>query len=282
MPESSRSHDAGRQRTPWTRALFALAIGGPALAIGGVPPEVVIASAALVLILWIRLGRRTRGWLEIPWPAWLGGLAAIVTAIQAAPLPAGLRELLAPGIVDRVSAALAESGVAAWPSISPTPADTALEAARLALLTLLFIVSAQLPWRTSAALVSAAGVTVAGIGLVQGALGITSVLGVYRPHDVDPAATPALLTTFVNPNHQADLFLLALFAAAALLVRGRPREGADERSEARILLWAGLLVVGAALILSLSRGALVALAIAAPPALAFAWLSGQPEPGTRR
>ncbi len=270
------SSTAQRGGLPWTRGLLALVIGGPALAIGGVAPEVVIVFLALLFALWIRLGRRSRGWIELPWPTLIGVLALTLTALQAMPLPAELRQLLAPGIALRVSTALSGTGIDAWPSLSPTPADSALEAARLTGLTLLFIIAAQLPWRFTATVVSVVGALIAGIGLLQAGLGTETIFGLYRPLDIDPNATPALLTTFVNPNHQADLFLLALFAATALLTRMRQSSARDAGTpETRMLLWACVFLVGAALLLSLSRGALLALVFSAPPALAIAWLSGQ-------
>ncbi len=272
-PSLSSKHRGG---LPWTRGLLALVIIGPALAIGGVAPEVVIFFLALLFALWIRLGRRSHGWIELPWPTLIGVVALVLTALQSAPLPLELRQLLAPGIVDRVTAALAGTGIDAWPSLSPTPADSALEAARLTGLTLLFVIAAQLPWRFSATFVSVGGALVAGIGLLQAGLGTQAIFGLYHPLDIDPTATPALLTTFVNPNHQADLFLLALFAATALLTRMRRSCARSAGSpETRMLLWSCVFVVGAALLLSLSRGALLALVFSAPPALAIAWLSGQ-------
>ncbi len=266
----------GRQAgLPWTRGLLALAVTGPALALGGVAPEVIVAFLILLVPLWIRLGRRARGSIELPWPTWIGVAALLLTALQSAPLPAGLREALAPGVGPQIAAALAGTGIEAWPSLSPTPADTALEAARLAGLTLLFVIAAQLPWRFTAGLVSAAGAAVASLGLLQVGLGVRAIYGVYSPLDIDPSATPALLTTFVNPNHQADLFLLALFAAGALLVRQSMDEARDATPpETRMLLWSCVLVVGAALLLSLSRGALLALLITAPVGLGLAWISG--------
>ena len=282
-PRSASWSGHGRQAGwPWTRGLLAVAVIGPALALGGVAPEVVIAFLILLIPLWFRLGRRSRGTIEVPWPAWIGVAAIVLTALQCAPLPAGVREFLASGIGERIATALAGTGIEAWPSLSPTPADTALEVTRLAGLTVLFIVTAQLPWRFTAGLVSAAGAAVAGLGLLQVGLGVRAIYGVYSPLDVDPTATPALLTSFVNPNHQADLFLLALFAAGGLLVRQGLAEARDASSpETRMLLWSCVLVVGAALLLSLSRGALLALALVAPIALAIAAFSRHAGGGDR-
>ncbi|MEZ4453382.1 MAG: hypothetical protein R3B09_28215 [Nannocystaceae bacterium] len=247
------------------------------------PPAAVIAFLAVTTALWLRLTLGPRRTLRIPWGALLLVLAAIVTVIQCAPLPEGLRAALAPGIVDRIAAALAGVDVIAWPSLSPRPADTALEAARIFGLCALVIAAAQRPWRTAAGLVSAAGGLCAGVGLVQAGLGIPRILGVYAPIDADPTQSAALLTTFVNANHQSDLFLLAIFASAALLVPSSRGDGDDEpRPERAAILWAALLLSGVALILSLSRGALIACGVMAVPALGFAWIPGPVERGPRR
>ena len=282
-PSSASWSGHGRKAGwPWTRGLLAVVVIGPALALGGVAPEVVIAFMILLLPLWLRLGRRSRGTIEVPWPAWIGLAAIVLTALQCAPLPAGLRELFAPGSGERIARALAGSGIEAWPSLSPTPADTALEVARLSGLTVLFVIAAQLPWRFTAGLVSAAGAAVAGLGLLQVGLGMRAIYGFYSPLDVDPTATPALLTSFVNPNHQADLFLLALFSAGGLLVRQGLAEAREAASpETRMLLWSCILVVGAALLLSLSRGALLALVLTAPLALVIAAFARHREGGDR-
>jgi len=273
---------------PWSRISLALAIGGPALWLGGVPSIVVPVFLALVLALWVRLCTRSENPLRVPYGALVGLLAASWTLLQWLPLPLGLRERLAPALTARVADALAGSGAIPWAGLSPVPGDTALEAARLLGLTALFVGAAQLSWRVSAGLVAAVGSLVALIGLGQAALGFDAIYGLYAPIQVDPARTPALLTTFVNANHQAGLFLLGLFSAGALAVHLRQQaRGATDPTllarlrERNLLALAALAIQGAALILSLSRAALVSLLAVAPIALIIAWRKGQDESDRR-
>ena len=140
-------------RLPWSRILLTMAIVGPALWIGGVPPEVVPVFLVVVALACTRLCLRSSERLRVPWIALLGVLAIGATLLQW--LPLGLRGLLAPGLDAEVSAALAHAGTNAWPSLSATPGDAAVETSRLVGLTVLCIAAAQLSWRATATMVSA-------------------------------------------------------------------------------------------------------------------------------
>jgi tetratricopeptide (TPR) repeat protein/O-antigen ligase len=99
-----------------------------------------------------------------------------------------------------------------------------------------------------------------------------------------PGSTGRLTSTFVNPNHQALYFSMALFLALGLLLRppAHSRRGYARRSEsasatgvleslaARVLLVGGVLVLALALGLTLSRGGLVSTAAALLAMLALA------------
>lgn len=272
---------AARERPgqpPWARIVLALAVCGPALWLGGVPAVVVPMFLGLVLVLWLRLAARSPGPLRVPHGSVIGVFAGLLTLLQWLPLPRGLREWLAPELVAMTESALAGSGLSAWPGISPVPGDSALETARLFGLTALFIAAAQLSWRVSAALVAGLGSLVAVIGLVQAGLGVRQIYGFYRPADVDLSTTPALLTSFVNPNHQAGLFLLGIFSAAALVVyyRTQVQRTSDpsrlgNAGERGLVALGAVAVQGVALLLSLSRGAMAALLVVTPLALLIAW-----------
>jgi len=290
---SSRAHSAAHDRAaashssalrerpgqpPWSRIALALAVGGPALWLGGVPAAVVPVFLGVVLLLWLRLAARSPAPLRVPQGSVIGVFAATLTLLQWLPLPRALREWLAPELMAMSEDALAGSGLTPWPGISPVPGDSALEAARLLGLTALFVAAAQLSWRVSAALVAGLGSLVAVIGLVQAGLGVRLIFGLYRPADVDLSQTPALLTSFVNPNHQAGLFLLGIFSAAALAVYSRMQvqQASDparlSRARERGLVSLGAVAVqGVALVLSLSRGAMAAALVVAPVALLIAW-----------
>lgn len=280
--------EPGRERPgqpPWARILLALAVCGPALWLGGVPTFVVPAFLFIVLLLWLRLCTRTPERLRVPYGAAIGVSAALITLLQWVPLPGDLRTLLAPDLAAMTTAALADSHVDAWPGLSPVPGDSALEVARLLGLTALFIAAAQLSWRVSAALVAGLGSFVAVIGLAHAGLGVHKIYGFYQPSDVDPTHTVALLTSFVNANHQSGLFLLGIFCAAALAVYQRmvgqqssePTRATRARERSLVAL-AAVALQGVALVLSLSRGAMSALALVAPIAL---WLAWRREPKDR-
>jgi len=274
---SSTTRDRPVQ-TPWARILLGVAVCGPALWLGGVPAVVVPVFLTVVLLLWLRLCTRTPDRLRVPYGAAIGGFAALLTFLQWVPLPEALRVWLAPDLADMTTAALAGSGVTAWPGLSPVPGDSALEAARLLGLTALFIAAAQLSWRVSATIVAGLGSAVALLGLIQAGFGVRQIYGFYRPADVDPAGTVHLLTSFVNANHQSGLFLLGIFSAAALAVYHRmaaqqatePTRASKSRERSLVAL-AAVGVQGVALVLSLSRGAMTSLVFVTPIALWLAW-----------
>lgn len=275
-------HRARRpQGVPWTRALLTIVVGGPALYFGGGRPETVVAFLVVALALWVRLCTRTAAPLQVPRAAWLGVLVVGVTALQWVPLP-GLREALAPDIAAQIEISLQGTNVVAWPGLSPTPGDTGLEAARLVGLLALFVAAAQLSWRTSAIIVVFTGTAVALVGFAHEALGLNAIYGRYSAEDIDLATSPALLTSFVNPNHQSSLLLLVIFAASALALdqhiaglATRDPAKVDRYGDRYLAALAAMGIQLPALVLSLSRGALVSLALVAPLGL---WLGLRRDP----
>ena len=257
-----------------TSVPFALAVAGPALAIGGVHPPVVTAFVVVVALAWLAQCRRPRGRIDVPAFACLGFFAAACTLLQWVPVPS-LREWTAPQLDALVDGALVGTGVDARPGLSPVPADTGLEIARLVALSVLFVVAAQLRWRTVAVVVAATGTLVALVGLAHEAFGITRIYGLYAAQDVDLASAAALRGPFVNANHQSGLLLLGIFASMALVAdlgADRARGLSDPaRVDGFVAAMAALFVQLPALVLSLSRGALVAFLVLAPIAAAIAW-----------
>jgi hypothetical protein len=262
--------------TPWSRILLGASIMMPALAFGGVHPLTVVGFCMLVTLLWIRLSLRSRAGLVIPVWAALGVLAAGATFVQWLPL-AGVRELFAPALDAMVDDALVGTDVTARPGLSVVPSDTGLEAARLLALTALFVAAAQLSWRVSAGFVAALGSAVALIGYTHEALGFDAIYGWYAARDVDRSGVVALLGTFVNPNHQSGLLLLGTFCGIAVaadqhahgLVTADPGR-VDRYGDRFLAAMAGVTLQIPALVLSLSRGALVAFMVLAPVAAVLA------------
>ena len=256
--------------------LTALAVGGPALWIGGVHPEVVPAFGAIMLALWLRLCARSKEPLRVPPVALIGALLVGVTALQWLPLP-GLREALAPDVEAMITGALADTGADARAGLSPTPGDTLLEVSRLTALTFLIIAAAQLSWRVTTMIVAALGTLVATIGLAHEVLGLDAVYGIYVAEHVDRSTIPALLGTFINGNHQSGLFLLGLFCAAALAVdqhilglTTRDASKAEVYRDRFLAALGAVIIQLPALLLSLSRGAMIAFATVAPVAAILA------------
>lgn len=284
MARAREDQGERRRLLPWSRALLLIAVMGPALALGGVKPLTVPVFAVVVFGLLLRRCLRSEESLRVPALWWLGlGLSAL-TAIQCVPLPSAVYELAAPGLAEATQAALVDTGQG-WSRISVQPGQTALECARLLALTGLFVAAAQLSWRLVAAHVSAAGTAVALIGLVQKVAGAEAIYGLYTPRQAvfglgQELGSP-LLTSFVNANHQSGLLLLGLFAAAAmgLDLRRRAQESLDPRSRDRLsdratLAWGCVAIQATALVLSMSRGALISAALVTPVALWFAGAAG--------
>lgn len=111
----------------------------------------------------------------------------------------------------------------------------------------------------------ACGVIYAVVGLTNQALGAHRILWFPKKYYVD-----RLTSTFINPNHQALYLSLPLFLAIGLLLRprlgrgGRVRPAGDPPSRStalalKVLLVGATTIIGAALLLTQSRGGLFGL-----------------------
>ncbi len=259
-----------RDATLWTRGLCLLAVCGPALALGGVHP-LVVPALGVVVLAWIAASWRRAA----RWPRGLAALLALAafTLLPALPMPPGLVHLLAPRVAASVDAAWPELG-GAWRPLSVFPAATSLEAARLWILAAIVWAAAQMPWRELARAIATCGLLVLALGLAQLALDLDAIYGVYAP--LARPSSSALLTSFVNPNHQAGLFLLSSFAAAAL---SRAHIDAIERVDTGAIAWAiASLALAAGVILSASRGAVIAGLVG----VALAWVMAPRKDGRPR
>ncbi len=263
-----------------TNTWVILAATVPPLALGGVHPEAIFAFLLLACGAAL-FAARTRP-RTLPALSWLAAVVWGWTLLQSVPTPV-LPDLLAGPVQDRVRQALAGTDVAGAGTLTPTPADGRLELARVLALGLLFAAAGRASWRRVAAAIAATGAAVALLAYIQAATGTHRIYGLYTPTQVDLAQVPYAFGSFVNPNHQAAFLLLALCCALALV---RERRYAASRSADAGALGRGqdlaLLAGGAAalmapaLVLSLSRGALLAAALVVPPAL-FLALSSDPR-----
>ncbi|MEZ4266321.1 MAG: O-antigen ligase family protein [Myxococcota bacterium] len=236
----------------------ALAVVAAPLAIGGVHAPTRIALAALTLtgLALTMLGQSRR-----PRSMHLGltGLALsallVWTFIQWVPLPAGLVGLLSPAsAAARVDAAAALGTTApSWHPISLDGPRTALAFVSLLGVWAAYVTGAnqrrQSDRRELIPLaVIAAALTVAVVSLVQTLLGATQIYGSYHA-SIDLRAEH-FLTTFVNANHAAALFLLGSACAFGVWL--------EARSERRAGLWlAASMILALAVAATGSRAALL-------------------------
>ncbi len=239
-------------------ACIALAVVAAPLAIGGVHAPTRIALAALTLtgLALTLLGQPRR-----PRSMHLGlaGLALsallVWTFLQWVPLPAALVALLSPA-----SAAARIDAAAALGTAAPSWHPISLDGPRTALA----FVSLLAVWATYATAanqrrqsdrreliplaVIASALTVAAVSLVQTLLGVTEIYGAYRA-SID-LRSEHFLTTFVNPNHAAALFLLGSACAFGVWL--------EARSERRAGLWlAASMLLALAVAATGSRAALL-------------------------
>lgn len=251
-------------RASWVAALIV-----PALATGGVHAPTVAISAGLVAVAGLC---HRRGSSRLPRGLAIGAIVAIVSLLHWLPGGAALRSTLAPAIASRVAAA----GVATWPGFTIAPAQTALELAVTLIALAVFALAARHPWPRTVASVAALGGLLAAIGLVHGVVGKSAIYGIYRPEHLDPSTQPALLTSFVNANHGASVLLLGLACAIAMAVDAARRRDAAasvvvlDRHAQWVTVYVGLAIVQAfALVLTLSRAAIVAAIVMVPPTIAI-------------
>jgi len=210
----------------WERAtvpellLLALVLAAP-LAIGGVHlvTRIALAGVSVIAFAWAaqRLYREHRR-VRVGLVGWGLALALLMTLVQLLPLPAGVVEALSPsGFEARVEAAkILGEGAPSWMPLTLDAGRTAAALVSLVAATLAYLTATSL--RSDAAAVHrlVIGVEVAAllvlvVGALQSVFGIDSIYGSYEA-SIDTAAVP-FLTTFVNPNHAAALFLLGALLA---------------------------------------------------------------------
>lgn len=210
-----------------------------------------LAGIAFVLTVWAV--RRSGEPFLVPAP---GTALVVVTAfigLQLVPLPPTLLGLLAPKTRDTFELVLAPLGLyPAWRPLSLDPPATGRELAKGVTYLAVFLSAVQIvrSRRAKARIVAALGVTgvvVALIGFGHALWGATTLFGVFEYKQ----ATPPFLTTFGNPNHLSSFLSLAATALLAKVLGERDRKIAT--------LWGfGYLAAGVGVLLSLSRGGIVA------------------------
>jgi exopolysaccharide biosynthesis polyprenyl glycosylphosphotransferase len=253
------------------------------LCIGGVPSWVVPAFSGAVFLGLLRHQRKPdtkSASVRVPEGLRLGGFAALWTLLAAIPLPTQLALSLSPLPTGLATQALEFEQVESWRTLSVLPGSSLLEAGRLTALCGLFFLAAQQGWRMCARLISVTALAVFMVGVAQLLLDSQQILGFYSPIDIPPTRDGrwGLITTFVNPNHQAAYFLLASFASLALVVDDRARSGRSGRDptnspeqDNRIFFAIALTLQLAGLFLSYSRSALLCATLMHPLAFLLVW-----------
>ncbi|MFO0748135.1 MAG: O-antigen ligase family protein [Myxococcota bacterium] len=210
----------------WERAtvaewLLVLAVVATPLAIGGVHLATRIALVGVVLVAFVwaaqRLAKDKRrirvGLIGVGF-----GLALVITFLQFLPLPAGLVETLSPqSYAARVEVASALGApIPEWMPLSFDQGRTAAAFVTLMAVTLAYLTATSLRSDSSAAAraiiaVEVAALAVLAVGALHELLGLHAIYGTYEA-SVDLGGVP-FLTSFVNPNHAAALFLLGSMVA---------------------------------------------------------------------
>ncbi len=239
------------------QGLLVLTILTPALALGAVH-QVVLAlyliPAAALLVLLIVNESNGRPRIDLPGAIFLGLI--LFTLVQLIPLPASFVELISPGIYDVRSRSLRMLGQETF-GFMPLTLDTTFTIAELGKLVLYIAVYwTCLSWtrrhgsRFILNLVVAVGVASATVFLAHRILLIDKVYGLYAPihsgFGGERSSAP-----LINPNHMAGLLGLcsAVAIGHALSIQKRAN---------RVLAVGIAALMGAALILTLSRGGIAA------------------------
>lgn len=184
----------------------------------------------------------------VPLPAILLLLSAAFSLIQLVPLPPSLLELMSAPASEVREFALAPLGLEGPRPISLEPSATWRELAKHLAYAAACIASAQLSGsrrirRHLAGGLALSGLCIASIGLGHLLANQTALFGVFKFQ----YAAPPLLTTFGNPNHLAAFLTLTGTTALGLAL------AADSR-RAQLAWGSCYLVIGVAVLLSLSRG----------------------------
>ncbi|MCB9554685.1 MAG: O-antigen ligase family protein [Deltaproteobacteria bacterium] len=233
-----------------------------------------VVACLTFMMFWAGRGSER---IAVPWYAiLLGGVVAYIL-FQAMPLPFGVLRVIAPATAEILEVSLGGFGLPKWHAISLDPIASVREAMKLATCTLALITAHNflhagrrqrlaLGFALSAVFVSALG-----------ALGMLFAPGkplmLYTP-DLG-RALGILTTSFVNPNHGAAFLSLGLVAIIAL--------AADVRDvQWRVLSGLAAVFVGGAIFLTLSRGGLLAVALAVGLLAIFLWQRPRAEGRLRR
>ncbi len=239
------------------RGLLATLIVGPVMALGAVHADVLAAFMLVgaVFLIYTMVQTRREGFeLDLPGVFFLGLLA--ITVVQIIPLPAPLVELISPYAYEVRSRALLPLGgdVPAFMPLSLDVSFTVVEIGKLILYTVVYWMC--LGWTKKWGskfilnLVIFAGVAAAGVLITHKILMLSKIYAFYTPvhlaFNKDVVSAP-----LINANHMSAF--LGLSTAVAI---GRALAIRDRSKRILMVVLAGLM--GASLVLTLSRGGIAA------------------------
>lgn len=240
--------------------LILLGVAMP-LASGGVHTPALISatsiSALVVIALWI-YRRSRRDMLELSWyGALLLGVAGY-TFFQALPLPLALLDAIAPETVRILNLTTPLSPHPLdWHPISLDPPATLWESLKISACALTFIAGHNYLWHEERRkrvilAISLCGMFIAAVGLF-GAIAFPGKPFIFYTKS-SAHGTGLISSSFINSNHGA-----AFLTVCTLLTIGLAMEAI--KPQMRILLFVGATLLGAGVLLTLSRGGIVALAV---------------------
>lgn len=232
---------------------------GTSVAIGGVHRPVIWGSTlvlSLMALVLVRMRAVRGGEIAIPWFATVLFGMTLYTLLQTLPLPYSVLQMIAPTSAELLKVSL--SRVPMWHSISLEPIQTLWETLKIGACALTFLVAHNLYHRRERRYklmlaIVIAGVLVTILGLIGAAVAPSRPLMLYKPEA--PRYAVLFVTSFVNSNHGAAFLMICTLCACGLVF---------ERLElqSRVLLGLAALLCGGGVILTLSKGGIVSLAVA--------------------
>jgi len=244
--------------TPVLTVLLSLAVLASLLAVGTVHVTTLLFVAPLAMLAGVfaifvedeaKLSRRL--------PALIAAILALYSLLQSVPLPHNVLSVLSPKALQIWSDAFRLSGDVStrWASVSLDPGASRVEALKWFCYAAVYLAGARLAKeqssRRGALIVFCAALTGGVLSLAHGLFGLDAWFGIYKPQYAHP---PWALSPILNPNSFSGYLNLALFAGLGLLFVRKP-------PGARWLLGLGVAVLAALVVLTASRGGVVALVV---------------------
>jgi len=254
----SISRVAGDWGVQVVAVLMALVVFGSALAIGTVHVQTLVVIAPIAFIaasLGILHDLKRRGATAIALPAVIATILALITLVQAIPIPMTWLAKIAPANADIWARSLMPFGEAGpkFASISLDPGASVVEALKWSSYAAMFTAAATVSARYGAtvgiAVMFVSALSVATATISHGLLGLKDVYGLYKPSVELPAWHVGPL---INTNTLAGYLNLGILSGMALVLT-------RSRDMPRWVIAAGIAFLIGVSVTSASRGGLVAL-----------------------